>query len=359
MPVLVTGANGLLGNNLCRELIAQGTEVRAFVRSNSNLQGLEGLPVSLHYGDVRDPKALAEAAHGCDIIYHTAAVFSYWGYSREEMLSTATNGATNAVAAAKQAGVKRMVLTASSSVLGPNWEPRAMTEADSSDLEGTPDYFYSKWLQEKTALEQGATQGVEVVSICPSVFVGPNDFKPSASLPTITGYLFDPMKLTYPGGVNIVHVQDVAKAHILLGNNGTAGQRYLVCGDNMHWPQVHELIASLSGVSKPKLRMGPKAALVGSLFMEMGAKLTGKPPLGTRDLAKMVGSYFWYDDQKAQRLGYNGRGSSRRAIVETLAWLLNSPHLTPAQRNKLNPHQDVLAAQKQLAESCAPTHFAP
>ena len=143
--VLVTGANGLLGNNLCRELLASGQEVRAFVRRSSNLGGLKGLPVQLHYGDVRDPQALKEAAAGCDVVYHTAAVFSYWGYSRDEMISTATEGATNTILAAKEAGVRRIVLTSSSSVLGPNWDPKPMTESDASDLEGTPDYFYSKW----------------------------------------------------------------------------------------------------------------------------------------------------------------------------------------------------------------------
>ena len=57
MSVLVTGANGLLGNNLCRELLAAGHEVRAFVRQNSNLDGLKDLPVQLHYGDVRDSQS--------------------------------------------------------------------------------------------------------------------------------------------------------------------------------------------------------------------------------------------------------------------------------------------------------------
>ena len=101
ISVLVTGANGLLGNNLCRELLAAGHEVRAFVRQNSNLDGLKDLPVQLHYGDVRDSQSLREAAVGCATLYHTAAVFLYWGYSRNEMISTAQEGAKNTVTAAK------------------------------------------------------------------------------------------------------------------------------------------------------------------------------------------------------------------------------------------------------------------
>ncbi|MDP7272703.1 MAG: hypothetical protein QGI47_03600 [Candidatus Marinimicrobia bacterium] len=43
------------------------------------------------------------------------------------------------------------------------------------------------------------------------------------------------MKLTYPGGVNIIHVQDVVRAHLLLGEKGVPGEQYLVCGGNMEW----------------------------------------------------------------------------------------------------------------------------
>ena len=113
------------------------------------------------------------------------------------------------------------------------------------------------------------------------------------------------------------------------------------------------MIAELGGVSKPKLRMGAKAAFLGGIAMEMGSKLTVKPPLGTRDMAKMVGSYFWYNDQKAQELGHDGRGSTRRAITDTIAWLLESPHLTTRQRQNLRPSAEVLAAQKRFLPSAA------
>ena len=159
------------------------------------------------------------------------------------------------------------------------------------------------------------------------------------------------MKLTYPGGVNIIHVQDVARAHLLLGEKGVPGERYLVCGDNMEWSEVHQMIAELGGVSEPKPRMGKKAAFFGGIAMGMGSKLNGKPPLGTRDMVKMVGSYFWYNDQKAQELGHDGRDSTRRAIVDTIAWLLESTHLPPPQHQKLCPSNKVFAARKRFLPS--------
>ena len=340
MTVLVTGANGLLGNNLIRALCAKKIPVRGMVRQSSDLRSLQGLPVELAYGDVRDADALKAAATGCDLLFHTAAVFSYWGYSREEMIQTAEEGARNTVNAAQAAGIKRIILTASSSVLGPNWSRTPLTEEDGSDLEGTLDYFYTKGLQEKLTLECGREAGIEVISVCPAVFIGPYDFRPSASLPTLTDYLFDPFKLTYPGGVNLVHVQDVVEAHLLLADKGIPFERYLVGGENLTWRNLHELIAETGGVSKPRLCMGRKAAYMGAAMMELGAKITGKPPMGTRATARMVGSYFWYDDAKIRALGFKSR-SAQETLADTLAWLLTSPHLSEKQRGALTPSEEV------------------
>ena len=68
MKALVTGANGLIGANLVRALLAEGHEVRAFVRRTSNLASLAGLPVEIVYGDILQPESLRAAADGCELV---------------------------------------------------------------------------------------------------------------------------------------------------------------------------------------------------------------------------------------------------------------------------------------------------
>ncbi|HET6345464.1 MAG TPA: NAD-dependent epimerase/dehydratase family protein, partial [Myxococcota bacterium] len=206
MQILVTGANGLLGNHLVRELLRAGNKVRGLVRQGSNLQGLAGLNVELAYGDVRDGAALRAASDGCELLYHTAAVFAYTGHSAADMESTARDGASNVVQVAKDAGIKRLILTSSTVVLGGSDTPVALDERAELSGQGMPDYFTTKALQERTALARGRELGIEVVAVNPAVFIGPHDFRPSASLSTITAYLLDPLKVTYGGGINLSHV---------------------------------------------------------------------------------------------------------------------------------------------------------
>lgn len=346
MIALVTGANGLLGNHIVQALLEKGHSVRAMVRKTSNLKALEGLDIDYAYGDVRDGQALRAAADGCDTIFHTAAVFSYWGFSQEEMDQTAREGAINAVDAAKDAGVKRLVLTSSAGVLGRNANQTPMTEKSAPNLDSMPQYFQSKAVQERIAMERAQEQKVDLVCANPAVILGPNDQKPSASMGTITNYLFDPFKITWPGGVNIVHAEDCARGHVLLAEKGESGERYLLGADNWHWKRVHETISRLCNVSKPTIRLNSKTALLGASLMELGAKFTGKAPQATRDQAMQVGHYFWYNHSKAARIGYRSR-STRDALLDTLAWLLDSPHLDEGQRNGLNPSVELETARRK------------
>ena len=176
------------------------------------------------------------------------------------------------------------------------------------------------------------------------MFIGPNDWRGSESLAGVTSYLADPLKLTFPGGVNVAHAEDIARGHILVAEKGTPGERYILCSpDNWEWKKIHGTISELCGVSGPRISVPRSAGIVGASFMELGAKLTGGRPMATRALAKMAGRYFWYDDSKAKALGYTARGS-RETLAQTIRWLLDSPHLAPSIRRKLAPTDEVTSA---------------
>ena len=94
--------------------------------------------------------------------------------------------------------------------------------------------------------------------------------------------------------------------------------------------------------------MSRRGAMLGTALMELGAKITKKPPLGTRDQARMVGSYFWYNHSKAAALGYRAR-STREALIDTIAWLFDSPLLSESQKAQLNPSIEVERARSRLS----------
>lgn len=336
MQVLVTGANGLLGANLTRQLLADGVRVRTLVRAHSDTRGLDGLEVERVVGDVRDAKTVRDAVAGCELVFHAAAVFSYWGYSRGEMMDTARSGTGIVIRAARDAKVRRVVLTSTAAVLGGSGEPRALG-ADAEVVEGHgPDYFRSKAVQERFAVDSARELGVDLVVVNPSVFVGPHDYRPSQSAQAFTGYLRDPLKITYAGGVSLAHVEDVARGHILAAANAEPYRRHLLAGENIRWSTLHELLASLGSGPKPRLRVGRRMAMIAGALMELGAWMSGRPPLATRALAGQIGRFFWYDSAPMEAFGYAYR-DARSTLRDTLSWWARSPHVSAREASAWMP----------------------
>lgn len=141
----VTGATGLLGNNLVRELAARGIAVRALARSvDKARQQFADLPqVQVVKGDMGEVGAFAAALAGCDVVFHAAAHFrdSYKGGRHwDELRRINVDGTAALIAAAHAAGVRRFVHTSSIAVLdGP---PGTLIDETCDRLPADADDYY-------------------------------------------------------------------------------------------------------------------------------------------------------------------------------------------------------------------------
>jgi dihydroflavonol-4-reductase len=341
MKVLVTGANGIIGANLVRELLADDHEVCAFVREKSDLRSLNGLGIQIVVGDVLQLETLVSAAEGCDLLFHAAAVFSYWSHAAEELKKIAVEGTVNAVEAAHRAGVRRVVLTSSSVVLGSNTARILRDETD--EFNEADAYSIAKAEQEKAGFARAEKIGIDLVAVCPAMSVGPHDYRLSPSNAIICAYLNDPFKVTFPGGINIVSVRDVARGHILVANSGRPGRRYVLGSENLEWAALHRMISELCGVPGPHLHANHTTSYLAATAVEMLAMLTGKTPLSTRAQAKMVGRYYWYRHTRAAKLGYAPR-PAREALADAIGWLLSTSHIPMTLRGTLTISPEVYDA---------------
>src|SRR4051812_7932252 len=149
MRVLTTGANGHLGANVARSLLARGHEVVPLVRQGADLRGLQGLGLEVVYGDVMDQNSLTQAAQGCDVMIHMAAPYQYWAKDPNEILKPAPEATRNALTAAKEAGIKRVVYTSTIWAIGLSKDPHTPLTADVWNDDARNPYAVSKVLAER------------------------------------------------------------------------------------------------------------------------------------------------------------------------------------------------------------------
>ncbi|MEI9807302.1 MAG: NAD-dependent epimerase/dehydratase family protein [Bacteroidota bacterium] len=346
MQVLVTGATGLIGSHVVKALVAQKHKVKALVRPESNSSHLPLDKIELCKGDLFSPESLITAAKGCQVIYHTAGVFSYWGYSGEQFIREAKQGIENIIRAAAHQKIKRIVFTSSSVTIGATEKQEILSEGHPGNFDEAPAYVIAKKEQEETAFAIGKKTGVEVIAICPALTIGGPDHHLTESNRMIVNYLKDPYKATWIGGCNLVNVRDVADAMLLLAERGKAGERYIAGSDNMSWQEVHQLISSLCGLPGPYITALRTSSYLLSAVQELWSHFTKERPASTIEQAKMVGKYYWYSSEKLKRLGYNP-GSSEEALVETLSWLVTSNHIPGSLRSAMKLSDAIYSFRNQ------------
>jgi UDP-glucose 4-epimerase len=129
--VLVTGGGGFIGSNLARELLERGDEVRVLDNfATGNRANLDGLDVDVVEGELRSYERVHNAVRGVEVVYHLGALGSVPRSIQDPLTSSAVNveGTLNVLLAARDAGVRRVVFSSSSSVYGPRRELPAREE---------------------------------------------------------------------------------------------------------------------------------------------------------------------------------------------------------------------------------------
>lgn len=342
-PTLVTGANGHVGNNICRLLVRRGERVRAMLRATADPAPLQGLDVEIVHGDILDPEAVAHAVEGCGRVYHGAAGFLMWAADPEHaIIRPSVDGTRNVMKAAARAGVEKVLYISTGGTIGFSPTPDTRrTEADFNKDPHTP-YFIGKIAAEKEAFRIGEREHVAVTAINPGLILGPRFWKPSESTRQVVDFLNTGLPIYFDGGVGVVDVEDVAMGALLAMDKGGDQERYIVSGENVTVKQLFDLVAELSGISPPQWKMPVLALRALATGLEAVSWVTGwRPIIDRNQVDEFAGVYGFMDPGKAEReLGFTWR-DARDTVRRTVAWAIDRGFVTEGRRSALQPHPSL------------------
>ncbi|XP_057954275.1 cinnamoyl-CoA reductase CAD2 [Malania oleifera] len=261
--VCVTGGSGYIGSWLVRLLLLRGYSVHATVKDlndekeTKHLQALEGADTRLRLFqiDLLDYDSIAKAFHGCAGVFHLASpcIVDRVQDPDKELLEPAIKGTNNVLKAAKELGVRRVVVTSSISAIVPSrsWPPDVVKGEDCwTDVEYCKQnelwYPASKTLAEKAAWEFAKDNGLDVVVLNPGTVMGPI-LPPAinASMLLLLRLLQGNTEIYEDFFMGSVHVKDVAEAHILLYENSAAAGRHLCVEAIAHFGDFAAKVAEL------------------------------------------------------------------------------------------------------------------
>ncbi len=319
MKVCVTGATGFVGAHVVRALAERGDDVRVVYRNPDRLKALGSIRYRRAKADVLDFKAMRRALRGIDVLFHVAGYVASSPIERVWQLNA--RGPDIAVQAAAAEGVKRVVLTSTISAIG-------TANGDGPAHEGTsyPEdwlglvYPDSKHAGENAALDAAERHDIEVVVVNPGYVLGVpvNRTQPGeTSTRTIGNYLRGRLPGVLDAPMNFVDVEDVATGHLLAAERGTTGERYILGGDNLGWPQLIDRVAALSGVRYPILVLPTAIGRLARIREAMGL-----PGALSAEASNLMGQDWRFSSKKARKeLGFETRALDD-TLEDTIEWYL-------------------------------------
>jgi len=321
MRVLVTGATGLLGGHLIKELQQRHEQIRALVLPLENADRLAEQGVEVVQGDITDANSLGPAVKDIEMIFHLAGMMGVWRPLADYRLVNVT-GSGNLYQAAQAAGVRRFVHTSSHTVYGLGYG-RFLTEKDA--LRPDPDpYSLSKAEGDRLIRRLMLNSEVETVILRPGTFFGPGD---RLHFGRMAQKVKDGNGLILGRGDNALpfcYVSDVVQGFLLAAYHEKApGNVFNISNDRpLTQRAMFNAIAEAVGGKRPTVHLPYRPVYYGSIVAErVVARVTRTKPIVTRLGVMMFGTDNRHSIERARReLGFEPKVDLRKGIQLAAEW---------------------------------------
>ncbi len=326
--IFLTGADGILGNNLIPVLIGNCYKVKAFIQFGRSAEFTQSIGAKTVFGDILNGEEVTEAMSGCDYVIHAAANTNIWPTSDKMISKVNIDGTANVIQAVLANRIKKMIHIGTANSFGfgtkscPGNETLPYTCAKYK-LE----YTDSKYEAHRMVLRAINESGLPAVIVNPTFMIGPYDFKPSSGQLIISVYKNKVPGYT-KGGRNYVYVKDVAVAIVNAIEKGKIGESYILGNENLSYKEIFEKIAKATGTKPPKLLLPDFAVLGMGAILSTAGKIFNYNPGISLPVARISIDEHYYSNLKAVAELGMPQTPIDAALVEAYNWLKNAGYLS-------------------------------
>jgi dihydroflavonol-4-reductase len=318
--VLVTGATGLAGANICKLLVERGDAVRALARATADTGPLAALGVEVVTGDVTDPDAVVRAAKGSDAAIHCAALLGGASQNMADFEAVNIGGTKNVLDAAEEVDLRRVVAVST----GTFFDTTGGLEREDAPVMKNPSqdpYTLTKMAAFLDAMSRAA-KGRDVVSAHPGAIFGPSPVASNAlGMTSFNRVLLSAARgrieryIKFP--VSWVFAEDIARGCLLALDNGVAGERYMLDGrpeDVVSTANACNRMCRIAGLDHEVVDVEPSDdPELAKVFGPTLVAIAKKAARGTPDRQRLE------DSNTFKRLGYSPI-SLDEGLTTTLEW---------------------------------------
>lgn len=321
---LLTGAAGLLGSNISRQLIEQGEDVRALVLNGD--PALKHVPaeVDVVLGDITVEEDLNQFFNVSDrdiYVIHCASIVTVSGDYNPKVYEVNVNGTKNMLKKAMEKKVKKFVYVSSTSAIPELPNGQVISEVNSFSKKGIIGFYGETKAEASQLVIDAVKQGLDASLVFPSGICGPNDFAYGPVSSFVIEYVAGEMKAGIEGSFNAVDVRDLAAGCIACARKGRKGESYIMSNELVTMREMFDLLSELSGAKNVKLILPAFFAKILGRISDLTAKFTNKQPKLTSFAVYNMLRNNQFSSKKAEKeLDYQVR-PFRDTIRDEILWL--------------------------------------
>jgi dihydroflavonol-4-reductase len=304
MKILITGATGLLGTEIYKQLLkVDKNEIKCLVRKETNTLPKGILQIK---GDLLNITSLNKALEGVDIVIHAAAMVSFQKKDKTELFETNVDGTANLVNACDKSNIKKFVHVSSVAAIG---KPSNVLDSETSisvnekykwqDSPLNSLYGQSKYLAELEVWRAHA-EGLNAIVVNPSIIIGEGEWDKSST--QLFNYVYKRNKFYTNGYINYIDVKDVASSIIYLMQSEIVGERFILNAGKVSFEEFFNKIAK--GLNKPTPNILLNKWMIELLWRaeKLRSILTGSNPLITKETSLTARSNVYFDNSKIKNI---------------------------------------------------------